>query len=129
MVANILSADPSPTPDPGVGVKRSKFYLTRTLSGCISSKGNHEMQQHGRKYFACRPPPTQPQYQLFQNIVMLHNITLKGITKLTAWLQIFCPKPPPPTTIGDGLNRSKLNLFITWSRCISNEMESLNVET
>ena len=51
------------------------------------NKGTHEMQQHGSKYFACRPPPPYPKGWgpkvknsfFFQNMVLL-DIKLKGIT-------------------------------------------------
>ena len=56
MVANIMPAD---TPaDPGDLVNRSKFNFFIIWSGCISIKGNHEMQQHVSTYSACRPLPT-----------------------------------------------------------------------
>ena len=69
-VANILPVNPSP-PDPGGGVKRSKFYFFRTWSCCISNYRELRMQQHDSKYFAHRPPPLNPgvgskgQIQLF----------------------------------------------------------------
>ena len=70
-------------------------------------KANHEMQQHGSKYFASRPHyfPLDPngwgkkvKIQLFQNMVMLH-IKLKGIL-------LTLPQNP-----GDGVKRSKIQLF------------------
>ena len=46
------------------------------------------MQQHGRKYFARRPPTPDPggrgQNSFFQNIVMLH-IKLNGIAHTATW--------------------------------------------
>ena len=37
--------------------KRAKV---RKMSCCISNLRESRMQQHGRKYFACRPPPPPP---------------------------------------------------------------------
>ena len=51
IVANILLADPLPQ-TPRNGVNRSKFSFFR-----IWSWWNHELQQHGSKYFARRSPP------------------------------------------------------------------------
>ena len=69
MVANSLPADPySPSPpDLGVWFKRSKFNFFRTWidqnltfsehdNVAYQIKWNHELQQHGSKYFARRPP-------------------------------------------------------------------------
>ena len=63
---------------------------------------NHELQQHGSKYFACRfPPPPLPQrrwpgqYVKSQNVVMLH-IKLKGNMNAATWQQLFCKQTPSP---------------------------------
>ena len=111
-------------------------------------KGNHELQQHGSKYFVHRPPPPLPsptlgmgsicqiptpttlgdgvKIQLFQNLVMLH-IKLKRTTNAATWQQIFFPQTPlplqphtPTLDTGDGVNWSKFNFFRTWLCCISN---------
>ena len=37
------------------GVSRSKFIFFRAWSCCISNLRESQMQQHGSKYFACRP--------------------------------------------------------------------------
>ena len=69
-------------------------------------KWNHEMQQHGSKYFARKPhlppPPHDPRGQgqkveikLFQNMVMLH-IKLIAITKSRR------PPHAPSPTLGMG---------------------------
>ena len=57
MVANILSADPPPTihsPLTGSIGQNSAFSEHGHVAYPI--KWNHEMQQHGSNYFACRPP-------------------------------------------------------------------------
>ena len=41
----------------------------------------------------------------------------------------FARRPPSPTTLGDGVNRSKFSFYRTWSCCISNQMESRNAAT
>ena len=56
MVANVLPADPPPTPRSWGGVKRSKFKSLRTWSWYVSNSRESRMQQHGSKYFACWPP-------------------------------------------------------------------------
>ena len=59
-VTNILPADPCTPPyDPRDGVNRSKcnfFRIWEYGPVAFQIRGNHEMQQHGSKYFACRPP-------------------------------------------------------------------------
>ena len=77
MGANITPAD---TPaDPGDWANRPKFNFFRIWSGCISMKGNHEMQQDVSTYFARRPlttptlspPPTG-------NVVKMHLFRTKS---------------------------------------------------
>ena len=55
-----LPAD-RPTSDPGVGVKCQNSSLSEHSHVAYQIKGNHELQQHGSKFFACRPPPLRPQ--------------------------------------------------------------------
>ena len=59
MVAKKMPGDPyvPPPTDPGDGVNRPRFNFFRNGHVAYQIKGNHEMQQHGSKYFACRPPP------------------------------------------------------------------------
>ena len=58
------------------------------------------MQQHGSKYFVCRPPPdpgdgvNKIKIQLFQNMVMLH-IILNGLTKCSNMIANILPADPP----------------------------------
>ena len=64
------------------------------------------MQQHGSKYFACRPLPLtsgqKVKIQLFQNNVILH-IKLKEIMSAATWSQILSlQRPHPPVTLGLG---------------------------
>ena len=69
MVANILPADPSkpPIPDPGDGVKKSKFKFFQNmfllhikLKGITDTATWSRIQQHGSKYLARRTPPPPP---------------------------------------------------------------------
>ena len=73
--------DFSPPPTTlGMGsIGQNSTFFSEHGHCCISNKGNHEMQQHGSKYFGCGPPPPPPLgigsvglIQLFQNMVMLH---------------------------------------------------------
>ena len=66
MEANILSADPL---DPRDGVNRSKVNFFRYGHVAYQIKGNHEMQQHGSKYFARRPLPTPLTLELGSNFL------------------------------------------------------------
>ena len=50
------SRSPSPTTQ-GNGAKRSKLFFLEHGHVADHIKGNHEMQQHGSKKFAHRPPP------------------------------------------------------------------------
>ena len=118
MVENVLAADPSPHPPTLGGVNRSKFHFFRTWSLCLSNLRESRFQQHGTKYFACRPLPPDPsqpwgwgqmvKIQLFQNMVILH--IKKRIPNVASWYQIIClQSPPPPPPPGDRVNRSKFN--------------------
>ena len=51
----------------------------------------NQMQQHGTKYFALKPPPTDPgggfersKFNIYFNMVMLHT-KLKGFTNTATW--------------------------------------------
>ena len=66
MVANILPAYPLPKGSIG---QNSTF--TEHGHVAYQIKWNHEMQQHGSKYFACRPIPQDPS-------VCSQNSTLSG---------------------------------------------------
>ena len=101
-----LAQPPQPN-DPGDGVKRSKIKFSGQ-SHVAYLKGNHEMQQHVSKYFACRPYPpphlglgSKGQNPFFQNMVIMH-IKLKEITKCSSMvaniLPVAPPPPPPPLT-------------------------------
>ena len=114
MVANILPTDPPPLT---LGVKRSKFNLFRTMSCCISNQRESQMQQHGSKHFACRPPYLPPlrkgphvKIQLFQNIVMLH-IKFTGITKCSNMLANILPADPLPHYPRGWRQKVKIQLF------------------
>ena len=68
------------------------------------------MQQHGSKYFTCRPLPRslgwgqKVKIQLFQNMVMLH-IKLNGIMNAATQEQLFCPQTlPDPGVESKGQN-------------------------
>ena len=86
------------------------------------------MQQHHSTYFAHRPPPrtlgvgSKGEIQILQNMVMLHN-NLNGVKNAATCKQIFCLPDPhqPPIDPAAGV---KIQVFRTWSCCISNEMES-----
>ena len=85
VVANILPADPLFTPpDPGAGVKMSKFNFSDHFHGAYQIKWNHECSNMVANILSTDPPPPYSGgqkiiNQLFQNIVMLH-IKLNGIT-------------------------------------------------
>ena len=104
MVANILLPPPTLVPRPTleVGIKISKFFFFRTWSWCISNLKQSLMQQHGRNYFARRPPPrirnglNISKSHFFINMVILH-IKFIGITKCSKMVaNIWPPAPPPP---------------------------------
>ena len=79
-------------PNPGDGVKRSKFNFFRTWYCCISNKFESQMPQHGRTYFVHIPSPDPDPWgwdqkvkiHLFKNMVMLH-IKLNGIMNEATW--------------------------------------------
>ena len=91
MVANILPTDTSPHPPSTLGMGSIGQISTFSEHGhdAYQIKRNHEMQQYGSIYFACRPPPLSPktlgmgskgQNSTFQNMDTLH-IKSNGIMK------------------------------------------------
>ena len=59
VVANILNADPPPPSTLGMGSMDQKNHIYSEHGHvAYQIKGNLEMQQHGSKYFTCRPLPT-----------------------------------------------------------------------
>ena len=57
MVENILPAEhPTPTP-PTLGSVGQNLAFSEHGHVAYQIKGNHQMQQHGRKYFVCCPLP------------------------------------------------------------------------
>ena len=90
MVANILPVDPLRTLRMGSIGNNSTILEHDHVAYLI--KGNHEMQHHRSKYFACRPLPDpcpcfwgqNVKIKLFQNMVML-NIKLKRIINTATW--------------------------------------------
>ena len=99
IVVNILSANPSTRPT--LVVKRSTINFFRAISCYISNLRESRMQQHGRKYLACRPPPPMSlgmgskfKTQLYQNMVLLH-IKLIGIMKCSNMVANILPTDPP----------------------------------
>ena len=146
IVANILPPDPYPAPylrtpslmqqhgriyfarrpppPPTSGwVNRSKFYLFRTWSCCISALRESRLQQQGTKYFACRPPTPPPPHPTLGMGSIGRNSTFSehGYVAYQIRLQQHSTKilpADPPHDPGDGVNRSKFNVFRTWSWCI-----------
>ena len=107
IVANILPADPPPST---LGIRSIGQNLIYAEHGHVAYqiKGNHEMLQHGSKYFARRPSHDPRRWgqkvkiQLFQNMVMLH-IRLKGISTCSNMIENILPKiPSTPPDPGDG---------------------------
>ena len=111
MVANILTADPHPHPDPGDGVKRSKFKFFKHHTA-YQIKGNNEMQQHGNKYFTNRPPtpiiPTLGMGSIGQNKTLSEHdhvaYQIKGNYEMQKQGSTqFANRPPAtPLTLGMG---------------------------
>ena len=58
MVAIILPADTDLSPRQGMGSIGQKSFFSEHGHVAYQIKGNHEMKQHSRKYFACRSPST-----------------------------------------------------------------------
>ena len=85
MVANILTADPTPV-DPGV--KMSKLKFSEHSHVAYQIKRNHECSNMVANILPADPTPTTLDIKMskfnFQNKVMLH-IKLKGITNVATW--------------------------------------------
>ena len=94
IVANILPADPPPPLGSLMESIGQNSVFSEHGQVAYQIKGNHEMQQHGSKYFARRPPPPPSAHdprgwkkikiQPFQNMVMLH-IKLMKFTNAVTW--------------------------------------------
>ena len=90
------------------GVSRSKFNFFRTWSCCISNKRTSRMQQHGSKYYACRPPPPPiPSIRmwLIVNFQLFHDMVyqIKGNHEMQQHSsKYFTCRPPSPLTLGMG---------------------------
>ena len=116
MVANILSADPSLTLGMGLLGQHSTFSEHGHVAYQI--KGNHQMQQRGSKYIACRPLSdlgdgvNRSKFNFFRTtvMVMLQN---NECSIMVANFLLIHPHAPDP------VDMSKFNFF-TQSCCISN---------
>ena len=83
MVANVLLADPSP--DPGIGVKRSKFNFFRT-SVTYQIEWSHNCSNMVANILPAGPSPplSKGQNSTFSEHGMLH-IKFKGVTHAATW--------------------------------------------
>ena len=104
MVTNILPAD---TPDPEDGVNMSKFIFS-SEHGHVAYQfyGNHEMQQHGSRYFSNRPqhplPPTHTHRPWGWGQIKKNQECSNMVAHI---LPGYTPDP------GDSVNMSKFNFF------------------
>ena len=81
MVADISPSDP-PTP-PTLGIGQNSAFSEHG-NAAYQIKGNHEMQQHGSKYFVGRPLPTST--PLTRGLVLvMFNMKLKKNTNAATW--------------------------------------------
>ena len=119
--------DRKPPPTLGMGsINTSKISFFRTWSCCISNFRESRMQQHGSKYFASRPSylPTLGMGSVVQNSTFLeHGYVAYQIkenqecTNIVANILPTDPLPHRPWVWGQYV---KIQLFRTWSCCISN---------
>ena len=120
MVENILAANPLPLPL-NLGVKRSKLNFNRILSYQIKKILEfRNMAANILPTYLPLPHSTlgvglKVKIQLIENMVMLH-MKLNRIAKQST-CKYFGRKSPLPTPL---TLWSKVNLFRTWSCCISN---------
>ena len=108
MVANILPADPPP-PTLGMGSIGQNSAFSEHGHVAYQIKWNHEMQQHGSKYFARRPPP--PTHVSTQSTFSEHCHVAyqnKGNNEYSNMVaNILHADPLPPVLSGKGSKRSK----------------------
>ena len=82
------------------------------------------MRQQGSKYFACRPPPPDhnwdginwSKFNFSEHDHVAYQI--KENQECSNMVANILPADHPPDP-GDGVDRSKFNFFRTWSCCIS----------
>ena len=107
MEANSLPADPYPQPHPlTLGLGSTGQTSTYSEHGHVTYqiKGNHQMQQHGSKYFAPQtPPPHLGMGSVGQNSTFTeHNHVAYQIkenhdcSNIVANILPADPLPPPP---------------------------------
>ena len=106
MVANILTATPPPPPQLrscGWGQQvKSQLFQNMVMLHNNEIKGTHEMQQHGSKYFACRPPLPYPRgcgpkvKNSFFSEYGLVGYQIKGNHKCRILVANILPVDPPP---------------------------------
>ena len=108
MVAIILAADPHSFTTLGMGSIGQNSTLSEHDHVVYQIKWNHEMQQHGSKHFARRPPPpphththTRPETVNWSKFNFFRTwsscILIKGNHECTNMVaNIFHAEPPPP---------------------------------
>ena len=112
---------PRPPPPPltlKMGSKGQNQFFSKHGHVTYQIKCNHEMEQHGSKYFTRNPHPLTlgVKIHFFQKNFMLH-IKLKGITMQQHGRKYFACRPPRILTLE---LRSKLNFIRIRSSCKSN---------
>ena len=125
MVANIFFLADTPGPGDGSMCQNSTFLEHGLVA--YQFKVNHFMQQHGSKkmptdpYPPPLPPPTLGMGSVGQNSTSSEHghvtYQIKENHECSNMVANILPADTPDP--GNGVNRSKFNLFKTWSCCVS----------
>ena len=115
---------PTPTPDPGVGgLKCQNSIVSGHCHVAYQIKENRKCSNMVA-FFARRPPdpgdgPTGQNSTFLEHGHVAYQIKRNHEMQQHGCKYFGC-RHTYPTTLGDGIKRSKFNFFRTWSCCISN---------
>ena len=123
MVANTLPED---APLPWGWLQH--YMFSQQCHVTYKIKGNHEMKEHGSKYFARRHPHPWPKGSKDQNSLFSEqcHVTykIKGNHECSNMVTNSLASVSHPPHQGVGVNRSKFHFLKTWSCYLSNWYES-----
>ena len=118
---------PPPSPDPGVRSKGQNPTFSAYGHGAYQIKWNHKCSNMVGNILPADPSPTLPsvgdkwsKFNFSEHGHVAYQINGNdACNNMVAYIL-----PAYPLTLACGVKRSEVNVFSTWSFCISKEMES-----